>query len=230
MPDAREPEPSPPSAVDPDVDSTAVASPHAPAPGPRGDAQGRAWPVGPIAVASAVVIVASAIAVGLLFPQRAERWIGADLRSVRVSNALGSRCQLENGVARPLPFTCGSNLGPDAYLSPGVRPRPWVVVRSEHDNCVLDVLTLEPILCRDTMIEWAFIEEDRVSIAVLDRFGRGPLVVQEDLVTGEVREVRLGYDHWTRFTGDPDAPLAIWDSASRRYRLGFGTLEPASEP
>ena len=226
VPDARAPEPSPPFAVDPPVDSTALASPL----GPRGDAHGRAWPVGPIAVASTVVCVGSAIAVGVVFPHRAERWIGADLRSVRVSNALGSRCQLENGTAHPLPFTCGSNLAADPHVAPGTPSRPWVVVRSGHDNCVLDVLTLEPILCRDTMIEWALVERDRVAIAVLDRYGRGQLVVQKDLVTGEVRETLLDHDHWVRWTGDAAAPLTVFDSGGHRHRLGFGALEPVAEP
>jgi len=219
-------EPRPSRVVGPGVDTGSAASTLARASGPRGDGHGRDWPIGPIAVASVVIIIGAAIAVGLFVPRRAERWVAPPLRSVRVSNAFGSHCQLENGTARPLPYTCGSSLGPHPHLAADAPRRPWVVIRSQHDNCVLDVDTLEAVLCHDTMIEWALLERGRLSISVLDPRGRGQLVVQKDLASGQLRELHLPHSTWMSPTADPSMPLLFFDERSRPHRLGWGELEP----
>lgn len=193
----------------------------------RGDAGGRTWPVAAITVSSVAVVLGSVAALVALFPHRVERPITARLRAVRVWNALEYRCQLENDVGRVLPFTCGSNASETLIRGEDAPTRPLVIVRSHRDNCIVDEETLEALLCRDTMIEWALLERDRLSISVLDPRGRGQLVVQKDLASGQLRELLLPYSTWMRATGDPALPIMLFDEHGTPHRLGWGELEPA---
>jgi hypothetical protein len=92
-------------------------------PNARGErtSEGR-WLVPLAAVAVTLVVLAVAITVAIL-PHRVERPLTARLRAVRIWNALETRCQLENGTADPLPFTCGANVMTDVHRSAGASAR-----------------------------------------------------------------------------------------------------------
>jgi len=199
-------------------------------PGSRGDGGGRPWPVAAIVLVSLTLVLGSVGAVVALFPHRIGRTIiNNRLYAFSVWNAFEHRCQLENHRGVVLPYTCGSSVGADIIRAEGSPARDLVIVRSPHDNCVVDVDTLEAVLCRDRMIEWALLEPGRLSIAVLDPSGRGQIVVQEDLASGSTRELSLPHSIWRQRTEDPAIPFVFFDQQNTWLRLGWGELVP-TEP
>ncbi len=197
------------------------------APGSRGDGGGRPWPVAAITLVSVIVVLGSVAAVVALFPHRIGRTlIHNRLFAVSVWNAFEHRCQLENSRGAVLSYTCGSDVNGEIIRAEGSPVRDLVIVGSPHDNCVVDVDTLEAVLCRDRWIEWALLEPGRLSIAILDPSGRGQIVVQQDLTSGETRELRLPHSIWRQRTEDAAVPIVFFDQQNTWLRLGWGELVP----
>ncbi len=187
--------------------------------GERGE-RSRRW--APLAIVAAVLVAFAIAATIALLPHRAQRDLRPGLRAVRVSNALSSRCHIENDHAEPLPYTCGAYLSSDLHVSPDAPRRAWIALSSQHDNCVIDADTLEQVVCRDTMLEWAAVDRDFASVMSIHVAGTNFVISQRHLVTGEVRQIDVPLTHsFVRY--DPTRVLVVGPDRVPQ-RLGFGHL------
>ncbi len=83
--------------------------------------------------------------------------------------------------------------------------------------------TLEAVLCRDTMIEWASVDGPVVNLAVIDTRGGHYEIAQRHLETGERRTIALSFSHY--FDWHDPARVTV-RTASTHERIGFGVLRP----
>jgi hypothetical protein len=195
--------------------------------GARGERAGAGRFTALLAIAAILLVAAAIGAVAALLPHRSERAISTHVRAISVWTALDHRCQLENDRdAPPMPFTCGAHVLTDVHRSADATGLPILVVRSPHDNCVIDETTLEPVLCRDTFFEWAAVRGEVVSVGVIDPRGTHYVVAQRDLASGQLHTIEVPFTSW--FDKSDPSEVFVLDG-EHRARIGLGTLEPIEE-
>ncbi len=190
-------------------------------PGTRGERAGEGRFLAPLAIVAVVLVTLAVGVTAAILPHRVERPLSGTLRAVRIWNALETRCQLENDVASPLPYTCGANVMTDVHRSASASTRRLLAVRSPHDNCVIDEETLEAVLCRDTMFEWVAIDGELVSAAVISLDGTHYEIAQRDLARAQTRSIDVPLTRWFD-TSDPREVFVLDGQA--RARVTFGAL------
>ncbi|MBN8611004.1 MAG: hypothetical protein J0L92_10495 [Deltaproteobacteria bacterium] len=198
--------------------------------GARGERSGGPHRVGPLVILAVVLVgLAIAVTVGLI-PHRAERAITTRLRAVSVWNAIEHRCQLENRLVDPHPYTCGAYELP-LHRSLDAPSRRLVALSSGHDNCVIDEDTLEAFACRDTRLEWASVGAEVVSVASLHPNGTRYVITQQHLVTRELRAIDVPFSQWFDRSDPHEVRIVEEGPDGRRvWRVGFGALEPLESP